>query len=469
MDANTRERRRRETAVRLMASHADIATSLLVRAPSIAATSMRGGVLALLVKLRNGPRTDGELESLHRIVTSLAKLKGGAMKLGQHMSYFDATLPDEVRAALAALQTHSPPMSVSRVTKILRTELGPAAAVLIDSLEQVPVSSASIGQVHRARLPDGTLVAVKVQYPGIASAIKADFGPASVAGKVATWLYPTSRAKIFVKEAKARALAECDYRAEARHQADFAARYAAHPMIAIPAVHARYCGDRVLVTTFCDGSAFGEWLATDPSQDAREAIGAALVAFYAGSALRFGVLPGDPHPGNYLVTRDGRLAIVDHGCARTFAPAQAELVLDTDDEQAARRGAVALGADALLLLRVRLGVASVLAQLGVKRRWRDLVEDAMRWTPATHTASAPEASHPAFVPTRFEVVLVAPGDRTIEIVREVRDLMGANIRDAKELVDHAPCVLRTTSDRREAEAVKRRLETSGGVVEIRAT
>jgi ribosomal protein L7/L12 len=471
MDANTRERRRRETAVRLMASHADIATSLLGRAPRIAATSMRGGVLALLVKLRTGPRTDGELESLHRIVASLARLKGAAMKLGQHMSYFDPTLPDEVRTALAALQTHSPAMSVSRVTKILRTELGAAGARIVETLEATPVSSASIGQVHRARLPDGTHVAVKVQYPGIASAIKADFGPASLAGSVATWLYPTSRVKTFLKEAKARALAECDYRAEARHQASFAARYAEHPAIAIPAVHGAYCTDRVLVTTFCDGIALGEWLATDPPQPQRDAIGAALVAFYAGSALRFGVLPGDPHPGNYLVMGAGRLAIVDHGCTREVTPAQAELVLDADDEQAARRGAAGLGADALLLLRVRIGVGSVLAQLGVKRTWRELVDEALRWSPPSMRVPAPpsRATPPAPVPTRFEVVLVAPGERTIEIVREVRDLMGANIRDAKELVDRAPCVLRTTSDRGEAEAVKRRLETSGGIVEIRAS
>src|SRR5690242_12548809 len=120
MDDNTREQRRRETAVRLSQSHADISTTMLTRAPSIAATSMRGGVLALLVKLRQRPRTDGELESLHRIVASLGKLKGFAMKLGQHMSYFDATLPDDVRTALSALQTTSQPMPVAKVTKILR-------------------------------------------------------------------------------------------------------------------------------------------------------------------------------------------------------------------------------------------------------------------------------------------------------------------------------------------------------------
>ena len=134
MDHNSRERRRRETAVRLSQSHADIVTSLLARVPRMAATSMRGGVLALLMNLRKRPRTDGELESVWRIVASLGKLKGAAMKLGQHLSYFDPTLPDDVCAMLAALQTHSPPMSVSRVTKILHKDLGAAASPLITTV-----------------------------------------------------------------------------------------------------------------------------------------------------------------------------------------------------------------------------------------------------------------------------------------------------------------------------------------------
>lgn len=457
MDHHTREQRRRETCVRLAQSHADIATSLLSRAPGIAATSMRGGVLALLGKLRQRPRTARERESVQRIVASLGKLKGAAMKLGQHLSYFDATLPDDVRAALAALQTSAPAMPVARVTKILRSELGDAASPILESLEPTPLAAASIGQVHRARLPDGTRVAVKVQYPDIARAIKADFGPASLAARVATWLdpsstYPSSQVKDLLREARVSALAECDYRAEARQQAELAARHAGHPQIVIPAVHAAYCTAGVLVTTYADGSHLGAWLATGPGPEQRDAIAEALVAFYIGSALRWGVLPGDPHPGNYLVLPGDRLAIVDHGCTRTVSPERARPVLEADDAATATRRAAGLGGDALLLLRVRLGVAAVLAQLGARPPWHVLVARAM-----------------APIATRFEVVLVAPGERLIEIVRDVRDLLGANIHDAKQLLEQAPCVLRTTSDRKEAEALKHRLETSGGIVEIRAS
>ncbi len=448
MDHNSRERRRRETAVRLSTSHSDILTSQLARVPRMAATSMRGGVLALLMNLRKRARTDGELESVWRIVASLGRLKGVAMKLGQHLSYCDPTLPDDVCAMLAALQTHSSPMSVSRVTKILHKDLGAGTSPLITSLEPQPIGAASIGQVHRGRLPDGTRVAIKVQYPGIASAISADFGPAALAGRFAAWVYPTIDVGAYVREAKARVLDECDYRTEARHHAVLASHYADHDVITIPALHAAYSSARVVTTTFAEGVHLDTWLATNPSQAAREAIAEALVDFYVGSALRWNLLPGDPHPGNYVIAPDGRLAIFDHGCTQPVEAARARPILDAPDLQSALDAAAKIGADAYLMLRVRFGVAAVLGHLGVRATWRELVAKAM-------------------TPKQFAVVLVAAGDRLIEIMREVRDLTGGNIQEAKQLVEQTPRVLKTTLDRKEAEALKRRLETSGGTVEIR--
>jgi ribosomal protein L7/L12 len=444
---------RRETAERLLRSASDLAQLSFIRVPRIAATSVRGGVLAWLLKLKDGPSSASDFESIHAIVASLGKLKGVAMKIGQHMSYVDSPVPEEVRAALSALQTHSQPMTITSVLRILRDDLGAAAAYpLMTSMEPEPIASASIGQVHRARLPDGTPVAVKVQYPGIVEAIETDFGPASVAAKIASWLYPKVQLDHFLDEARARVLDECDYRVEARSQIEIATRYADHPAIVIPAVHEAYSKGRVLTTSLVEGLHLDDVLATEPSQEERDRLGEALCDFYVGSFLRWGVLNGDPHPGNYLFCSDGRIAIVDHGCTRTFAAiderARLAPVLEAEDRAAAYGAAAGLGGEALLFLRVRFGLASVLAQLGTRTSWSEVVRRSM-------------------ARVAFEVVLLDAGERMIEMLREVREATGAGVHEAKELIEHTPGLVKSTADRREAEALKKRLEVCGATVEIR--
>ena len=445
----------------------------------MAATSLRGGVAALTAKLRRRPPAP---ESILKIVASLGKLKGVAMKMGQHLSYVDSSISHEVRAALSALQTHSQATPIEHVIATIREELGAAAAVLIDSLEAQPIASASIGQVHRACLPDGTQVAVKVQHPGIVDAIKSDFGPASVAGRLATWLYPAKQIEGFVREARAQVLDECDYRAEARHQTELATWFAGHASIAIPAVHGAYSAGRVLVTSFASGQHFGELLATGPSQAARDRLGQALFDFYIGSFLRWGVLSADPHPGNYVFCADGRIAIVDHGCTRSFHTASplalaSMRVLAGEDRATVYRMSTALGGDALMPLRLRFGLASVLTELGARTSWGEMIRRCAAWSEATpallKSALDPlpaSGSSPSTSPSRavaFEVVLLDRGTRMIEMVREVRDATGAGVREAKDIVERTPQVVKRTVDRGEAEALKRRLEVSGGVVEIR--
>jgi len=306
--------------------------------------------------------------------------------------------------------------------------------------------------VHRARLPDGMTVAVKIQYPGIRKAIAADFGPTSVASRLATWLYPKKQLDAFVREARDRVLDECDYAAEARRQGELAARYEDHELVVVPAVHPAYSSEHVITSTFVDGSHLDAWLATSPTDEGRDRIAEGLVDFYVGTLLRWGLLIGDPHPGNYVVTRETRIAVLDHGCACTYTGerlAAVKRVLAAEDRATAYAAAVELGSAALVPLRVRLGLDAVLARIGSRLTWRELV------------------GRCPLGPIAFEVVLVDAGTRTIEIIREVRDATGAGVSEAKDLIDQTPRVIKRTFVRREAEALKRRLEVSGGRVEIR--
>ena len=499
-------------------------------------TSLRGGFAVLSGTLPAALQPSQE--SVYKIIASLGELKGVPMKAGQLMSYIGNGLPEDTRAALSALQTHSRPVPFARVMKLLRDELGATAEALLNTMDPQPLASASIGQVHRARLPDGTELAVKVQLPGIVDAIEHDFGPASLASRMASLFYPALQLDRFVREARVRLLAECDYFAEAAFQHELATRLARHPVIVIPAVHPACSTAHILSTRFVDGLHLEDFLATDPSQDARDRFGEALFDFYVGALLRWGLLCGDPHPGNYLFCNDGKLAILDHGCTRrldeaTGRLARVTLALEADTPARVNDAIAELGGEALLMLRVRYGLAAVLERLGMRATWRELIVRYGIAPPAlgAAVANAVPAAVPGFAdatpvpaaapppaaaadarpatkpplpppgvariipppppppraariaappppapappappapPPRFDVILVECGPDVIEMVREVRDAVGLGIHEAKKLIDSAPQLVKQTLDRDEAEGLKRRLERSGGTVEIRS-
>lgn len=261
-----------------------------------------------------------DVATLQKLVTALGELKGVPMKVGQILSYIDPTMPPEARQLLSLLQTRSQPSPLVLIQQTITEDLGPSSMEILKTMEHVPVSVASIGQVHRATLPDGTAVAVKVRHPGMDEALRSDFrlaGPGTSFAKVVMPGGGATAAEV-AAEAQARMLEECDYRLEAARQHVFARLYANHARVVVPAVHLRWCGPRVLVTSWMEGRDFESYVTGPLTQEERSHTGEALFDFYIGTLYREALFHADPHPGNYCFMQDGHMVVFDYGCVREF-------------------------------------------------------------------------------------------------------------------------------------------------------
>jgi predicted unusual protein kinase regulating ubiquinone biosynthesis (AarF/ABC1/UbiB family) len=298
----------------------EVPTSAFGRARRTAAAAIRTGAGVLAGRFRGldvAGLAAADPKTIERLVLSLGELKGIAMKVGQILSYIDDTLPEETRQLLSLLQVHSQPTAFSEIETILRADFGPRADALLATLERAPIASASVGQVHRARLADGTDVAVKVRHPGIESAIAADFRSAQIGRVLVGLLAPGSNVDQVAAEAKARFLEECDYAVEQRRQRRFGTLFANDASINVPAVHPAWSSGRVLTTTWQDGRGLDSFV-EHATQAERDGAGRALYEFYIGTLYRHGLFNADPHPGNLLFQDDRRIAVLDHGCVREF-------------------------------------------------------------------------------------------------------------------------------------------------------
>ena len=244
----------------------------------------------------------------------LGQLKGGAMKLGQAMSVFEAALPEEIagpyREALTKLQEAAPPLPAASVHRVLAAELGPRWRQRFRALDDTPAAAASIGQVHRAVWKDGREVAVKVQYPGAGEALIADLGQLSRLASLFRVVQPGLDVKPLVSELRARITEELDYELEAAAQKGFAKAYAGDGEILVPRVVA--AAPKVLVTEWIDGMPLSRVIASgSPAQ--RDLAGLRLATLHFSAPTRAGLLHADPHPGNFRLLPDGRLGVLDFG------------------------------------------------------------------------------------------------------------------------------------------------------------
>jgi predicted unusual protein kinase regulating ubiquinone biosynthesis (AarF/ABC1/UbiB family) len=277
-----------------------------------------GGIAARVVGERAfGIKTDraAHAEDLRAV---LGGLKGPLMKVAQFLSTVPDALPAEYADQLAQLQSNAPPMGWAFVRRRMQAELGSAWESRFAAFGREAAAAASLGQVHRARLPDGTEVACKLQYPDMASVVDGDLRQVRLAMAVYHRLDGAIRHDAIYTELAERLREELDYLREAAQMRLYRSMLASEPMVHVPVPIAGYCTRRLLTMTWLDGSPLLVRLADNPPQEERNRIAEALFRAWYVPFYRFGVLHGDPHLGNYQARPDASVNLLDFGAIRVF-------------------------------------------------------------------------------------------------------------------------------------------------------
>ncbi|MBD0323020.1 MAG: AarF/ABC1/UbiB kinase family protein [Aldersonia sp.] len=302
----------------------NVPTSRLARGSRLGAAAagqvMRSGRMRMAMvgrseQVREQLREESTLRAAEQLVTVLGTMKGVAMKLGQMLSVLDLDLvPSEQREdfqqKLAVLRDSAPTVPFHRMRGVIERELDRPLTEVFAEFDEQPIAAASIGQVYRACLHDGRTVAVKVQYPGIDAAVRADLQNLAMLRRVLQsalpWVTPA-----LLDELTRNLETELDYQLEAGTHGRIADLFTGHPFIAVPRPIAELCRTRVLVSEFYPGVGFDEIRRLPQAE--RNRIGEIIYRFYVGSLFGFDEFCGDPHPGNVLFGADGRVAFVDFG------------------------------------------------------------------------------------------------------------------------------------------------------------
>lgn len=330
----------------------------------------------------------------HRVLAARVRelcmeLRGGVLKLGQIVS----ARPDLVGAVwageLAALQDRVPPFEPTAIVARLEEELGQTVLDAFATFESEPVAAASLAQVHRATLPDGRVVAVKIQIPGIDAVIAADVAALRILAGVLGEVLPLDLRTI-ADELERALVTELDYRAEATAGAAFAADVAGTPLF-VPALVPSHSTARVLTTAFVAGARLTEALdAAAPAERAR--LVTALCDGLARQVFRTGRVHADPHPGNFLVAGDGKIAVLDFGCVleldaaarRGYARLLAALAVRDQATALAELSALGFGGDPAALATIAAAITSAMqpgelaSDIDWERQGRELVATTLR-------------------------------------------------------------------------------------------
>ncbi|MCL6644879.1 MAG: AarF/ABC1/UbiB kinase family protein [Dehalococcoidia bacterium] len=329
---------------------------------------------------RREKRKEAVLRTAEDVTRAMGEMKVAAMKVGQVLSMMSGVVPPEMAEELSTLQSNAPPMAFGLVQEVLEAAYGRSPGSVFRRFEREPFAAASIGQVHRAELRDGTRVAVKVQYPGVREAIERDLANVAVllgfGGLVAKGL----DVETLVRDLGEGIRGELDYRREAAWQQRFFDAFEGHGFVRVPRVYHELTTDTVLVQEWLPGRPFREALGLP--QEERNRLGEMLYRFCFGSLYRLRLFNGDPHPGNYLLLEDGRVGFVDYGCVAEFDNAVVEgfkrliRALDRGDREAWRAATEEVG---ILLPNAPFTTDELYEHM--HWYWAPILEDEVEYTP----------------------------------------------------------------------------------------
>ncbi len=307
-----------------------------------------GGIAARVLGERIGIKTNraGHAEDLKTI---LGGLKGPLMKVAQFLSTVPDALPPEYADELAQLQANAPPMGAGFVRRRMQGELGPDWQKRFANFSQTAAAAASLGQVHRATLPDGRDVACKLQYPDMASTVDADLRQLKLAMAVYHRMDGAIQHDDVYVELAERLREELDYTREAAHMRLYGAVLANTPDVHVPTPIPELSTKRLLTMTWLEGRSLAQRLEENPPQEERNRIAEALFRAWYVPFYHYGIIHGDPHLGNYQVRPDGSINLLDFGVVRVFPPKFVRGVLELyaavrdDDADKARQAYVTWG------------------------------------------------------------------------------------------------------------------------------
>lgn len=257
-------------------------------------------------------------KSAEDLFGEFTKLRGTALKIAQSFSIDQGFLPDEFSEVMTQAQYKVPPINRSLVRSIIKRELGAYPEQLFASFNPEAEAAASIGQVHKATLTDGTVVAVKVQYPGVRDTISSDLALARTLFR--TIVSKSDEIDPYINEVRETLLRETDYLQEGQSIDRFHKRFNSETIFT-PQWIPELSTERVLTMTYLEGVHLNEFLQNEPTQNVRDQIGQNLWDFFHDQIRDRDEIHADTHPGNFLFTEDGKVGVIDFGCVKSFPEA----------------------------------------------------------------------------------------------------------------------------------------------------